>query len=153
MKVKKIVTSTIELELDISGATLLTRDEASELPERLKRYDKLWWLKSPGNYSCFVVCVRSGVYVNCNSEWGLITVRPALIISNFESSNLKIGDTFKFGDKEFEIISSDKAFCLSDIGQCAFRKDYKAPDANDYEKSDIKKYVDNWFEKVKELEE
>lgn len=30
-----------------------------------------------------------------------------------------------------------------------FRKDWKAKDANVYEVSDIKKFVDEWFEKVR----
>ena len=140
MKVEKIIKSTIEYDIDILGATLLTVDEAEQLPGRLRAYDEFWWVRSSGRRSSRIANAR-------------YTVRPVLIISNLESSNFQIGDTLKFGDREFEIISDDKAFCLTDIGTTWFREDSEADDANDYEKSDVKKYVDNWFKKVKETKE
>lgn len=143
----------VTLGLEVSGATLLTREEVKQLPKRLREYGKWWWLKSPGNYYNYAANVFEEGYVNRFGNYVDIknlAVRPALIISNLEVSNLNIGDTFKFGDKEFEIIFDDKALCLSDIGQCAFRKNWVASDAYDYEKSDVKKYVDNWFEKATE---
>jgi len=141
------------LGLNITGATLLTDKEAEQLPQRLREYKKYWWLKSPGYSSLRSAFVIDPGFID---DWGIcvsdsIVVRPVLIISNLESSNLKIGDTFKFGDREFEIISTDKAFCLGDIGTSIFRNDWKASDANVYEKSDVKKFIDNWFKKVKEI--
>ncbi len=35
-------------------------------------------------------------------------------------------------------------------GSAVSEKNYKASDANDYEKSDVKKFVDAWFEIVME---
>ena len=52
--------------------------------------------------------------------------------------------------EKYEIVSSNIAFCLSDIGIRCFREDNKADDANDYKKSDVKKYVDKWFKKATE---
>ena len=74
-------------------------------------------------------------------------------IKNLESSNLKIGDSIFFGDREFEIVSNDFAFCKTDIGKHNFREDYKSEGANDYEKSDIKKFIEEWFEKAKKENE
>ena len=148
MKVKKIIKNTLGFE--ITGATLLTIEEARKLPEILRKYDERWWLCSSGyNDSRATAVLDDGLVYSCSIfvDTFYIAVRPALIISNLESSGLKIGDTFEFGDKEFEIVSSDKAFCLSDIGTSAFRNDWEAPDANDYEKSDVKKFIDKWFEK------
>lgn len=138
--------------IKITGATLLSAYEAVELPPHLGSYPDWWWLQSPGRDRRTAVCVTSdgavyyyGSSVNYNND----CVRPALKICNLESSNLKVGDRFEFGDVNFEIISDDLAFCVSDIGRCAFREDFKAVDANDYEQSDIKKYVDAWYENNK----
>lgn len=149
MKVKKICTKTLDLE--IKGATLLSVEEAKSLPERLRKYtDWWWWLRSPGYYqdtAAYVnhdgVVYEHGDYVDCD-DFG---VRPGLNI-NLDNSNLTIGDKFIFGDKEFEIISDNLAFCVSDIGCCAFRKDYDANYVNKYEHSDIKKYVEDWYSGV-----
>lgn len=150
MKVTRVITEELELNLKITEATLLTIEEAKQLPEKLKNYDRYWWLQSHGytyNFAANVIYGGSvssaGSLVNCYNY----AVRPVLIISNTESSGLKIGDVFKFGGKQFEIISDNKAFCLTDIGLCNFREDWRADDANNYEKSDVKKFIDEWFEK------
>lgn len=151
MKVDKIVT--VKEDLDIVGATLLSIEEAEKLPLELRRYNCWWLLRSPGCDSYYATFVDDdgsicdfGDLVN----YDLHSVRPALIITNIESSNLKIGDKFEFGGKPFQIISNKLAFCLTDIGMCCFREDWQAKDANDYEKSDVKKYVDKWFNESKE---
>ena len=154
MKVKKIIVSTTEHDIDITGATLFTIEEAKKLPEKSRKYNKWWWLKSPCGFDSYhSSCVYTdgfisdfGEYVNYNC----VACRPVLTISNLESAGLKIGDTFEFGGQKFEIISDDKAFCLGDIGTCVFRKDNEAPDANVYEKPDIKKYIDDWFKNSKQ---
>ena len=147
MTVDKIVTQKEELE--IVGATLLSSEEAETLPLRLRKHTNWWWLRSPGCISDLAAGVSGGSSIlsyGGDVRNGTGAVRPALIIKNLKSSNLKIGDTFLFGNKKFEIISDVIAFCLEDIGQYCFKKDWKASEANDYEKSDVKKFVDNWFE-------
>lgn len=144
---KKIV------DLEITGATLLSIEEAEQLPERLRRYGGFWWLRSPGNDSNRAANVSySGYFCSRDVDYEFYKVRPALKI-NLKSSTLKIGDIFKFGDRMFEIISDDLAFCLTDIGMHCFREKWEANDANNYEKSDIKKYIDNWFDCCKEVKE
>lgn len=151
MKVKNIIRCiTKESDLNILGATLLTTDEAQQLPFKLRKYSLYWWLKSPGCCSnCAAAVGTSGIIYNTGVTVGIVNnvVRPTLIIRNLEFSNLCIGDIFEFGGKQFEIISHDRAFCLTDIGKCAFRGDKIAPDANDYEKSDVKEYINDWFKK------
>lgn len=151
MKVKNIIRCIAEeSNLNILGATLLTIDEVKQLPMRLRKYNLYWWLRSPGCCSnCVAAAGPSGVIYNTGVTVGIVNnvVRPTLIIHNLESSNLRIGDIFEFGNKQFEIISHDRAFCLTDIGKCVFRGDKIAPDANDYEKSDIKEYINDWFKK------
>lgn len=137
--------------LRITGATLLSTRIAEKLSLDLRKHANWYWLRSPGDFSRSVASVDYEGYV---FNYGLpaysshISVRPALYIKNIESSIFKVGDTLMFGGKEFEIISDSLALCSSDIGKCAFRKDRNAEDANDYEKSDVKKYVDDWFNKA-----
>ena len=44
------------------------------------------------------------------------------------------------------MIGDSLALCDDVVGSCAFRKNWKAQDANIYEKSDIKKWLENWAE-------
>ena len=151
--VKKEVKQYVNEEIEITGATLLSIEEAEQLPIGLRKYDNWWWLRSPGyDFDLAALVYFDGsvgdggdlVYRSYN------TVRPALQISDINSSNLQIGDIFEFGDVFFKIISDKLALCLTDIGTHCFRKDRQYPDANNYEKSDIKKYVDDWFNESKE---
>jgi len=148
MKVNKIIKSTVEEELEITGATLLSVEEVIEyLTEEEIEYNDMWWLRSPGTYSDYVACVNYdgyiynyGNYVNDRTNY----VRPALQIKNLESSNFKIGDIFEIGNYEFKIISKNLAWMYEqDIGCCAFNEDFEK--GNDYETSDVKKFVDKWF--------
>lgn len=152
MKVDKIVKSTVEEELEITKATLLSIKEAEEyLTNEERKYERWWWLRSPSSYSGYTAGVNSnGNIYNRGSRVTYINdcVRPALQITNLESSNLKIGDTFKISDYEFKIISKELAWMYKqDIGRHAFNTDYKEEnkEGNNYETSDVKKYVDKWF--------
>ena len=148
MRVYRKVEQYIECDLAITSATLLSIEEAEQLPRELRKYDHWWWLRSPGFYSDFAVLVDlvGSVYDRGNIvRSDDIAVRPVLLINNLKSSNLKVGDVFEFGGKQFKIVSDKLAFCLTDIGAYCFREDWQAEDANDYEKSDVKKYVDEWF--------
>lgn len=143
MKVLKTVK--VEVELEIIEATLLSVEEAVALSWGLRAHEDWWWLRSPGKYQSYAA------YVDCSGwaddgghrvNYDEVCVRPALKLNH---SNLEIGDRFTFGRREFEVISDDLAFCLGDIGCCAFRRNRKAKDANVYEFSDVKKHVDEWF--------
>lgn len=146
MVVDKVITQ--KEQLDIIGATLLSIEEAKQLPLRLRKYTNWWWLRSSGYRSnrAAVVCSFGSVSDPGSSiEYCDRVVRPALKINNLNCSNLQIGDVFMFGGKWFEVISNSLAFCLEDIGFYCFGRDLKAEDANDYEKSDVKEFIDDWF--------
>lgn len=147
MKVTKVITTELKLNLEIVGATLLTADEAEKLPERLRKCGEGWWLQSCGCNSDYAAWVYPKGIVSRAGEYVCFyySVRPVLVISNLESSGLKIGDIFNFGEKEFEVISNNKAFCLTNIGACAFKRDSNVLNANNYERSDIKEFIDYWF--------
>ena len=139
----------MENTFKFEGATLLSVDEARKLLSKKDReYSNWWWLRLPGYYQDYAAYVSTDGLVDCTGydvDYADVCVRPALKI-NLESSGLTIGDTFSFGGKTFKIISDDLAFCLEDIGTHCFRKDWKTPDANVYEASDVKKFIDAWFE-------
>lgn len=137
----------------ILGATLLSKEEAETLlPKRKRKYHSYWWLRTPSKKFSYIACdvepdgfIGSGNGVTDETN----AIRPALRI-NITSSNFKVGNTFMFGDKKFKILSPTLAFIYNDeIGHCAFRKDQNAEDANIYEASDVKKFVDAWFAKTK----
>ena len=133
--------------LKINGATLLSIEEAESLltKEELK-YRYWWWLRSPGNLSKYAALVYNDGGVGYNGIsviYGDSCVRPALKISNLQSSNLSIGDVFEVGDYKFRIISENLAWLYEqNIGQLRFDEE-----TNIYEQSEIKQFVDNWFEK------
>ncbi len=145
----------METKMRIKSATLLSVDEAERLLSKQDReYHSWWWLRSPGfyqNYAAFVNDVGSVYYYGTSVNIGDGCVRPALNI-DLDSSDLKIGDVFDFGGKKFKIISSHLAFCLDDIGEACFRKDWRAVDAENYELSDIKRFIDSWFEETTKWE-
>lgn len=137
-----------KINIDVAGVTLLSIEEAEELPISLRRYHDWWWLRSPGYTQDFAASVSIGGSVLAGGSGVCsrrVCVRPALKIRNLESSDLMVGDRFSFGGVKFEVITDSLAFCTDDIGCCAFNKDYKAQDANIYEVSDVKKFIDNWF--------
>lgn len=152
MKVNVIKKRNDTVDLEIVGATLLSVEEVELVPEFLRPYEGYWWLRSPGDLSDSAACVSVFGSVDYAGDYicgDYVAVRPALIIKNLKSSNLKIGDIIFFGDKTFEIISDTLAFCTTDIGRNCFNSDYEKEDANIYETSDIKKFVDDWFKKSK----
>lgn len=151
MKVNKIIKTISKEELEITGATLLSIEEAEEYLRRVERaYNCWWWLRSPGDYYNYTANVyyygdiyKNGHNVGYNNGY----VRPALQIKNLESSNFKIDDIFELGGFEFKIISDNLAWMYKqDIGQYVFNKDVKK--GNDYETSDVKEFIDKWFERI-----
>ena len=144
----------------IKGITLLSTEEAEDLLTKEQRICKYngencwWWLRSPGRCQSSVATV---IHVGSVYYYGDIVgsgggcVRPALILSSLKPSNLKsieklgVGEHFEFGGYTFTVISNKYALCDEAIAKMAFREDWEVKDANVYEKSDVKKFLDNWF--------
>lgn len=137
--------------LDITGITLLTTEEAKATPLHSKEYYDIWWLQTPGYCKNTIAFVDRDGKINYNGKdvRCAISVRPALKIKDLKASTFSVGNIFYFYNWPFEIISDSLALCTGDIGCHYFRYDYNAENANDYEASDVKKFVDEWFEKAK----
>ena len=145
------------ISIDIEEITLLSIEEYKKLKREISRIDDFWWLRSPG-YTDFdlAACVigadgivsENGYYVS-----NKLGVRPALKISYLKSSNLRIGDKIEVAGCMWTIISSKLALCDDFIGKQPFREDCKADDANDYEASDVKKYLKDWLHSSLSIDE
>ncbi len=138
-----------DINIDISEVTLLSAEEAEALLTSLQRatYPLWWWLRSPGSGpNCVAYVYSNGTVFTYGSSVLDINhgVRPALRICNPEPSDLVPGESFEAGGERWTLISDDLALCDRIVGKSAFRTDYKAPYANDYEKSDVKKWLENW---------
>lgn len=151
MKIKKRVTTQLDPDVNVRNITLLTLKEYKKYFENIvpiKQRD--WWLQSPGTHSILVTCVNR--YGDANKYGTFVgdpdlAVRPVLKIKSFR---LPIGDKFTLFGHNWTMISKRLALCDDIIGYCAFReKDYEANDANDYIASDVRKFINNWFERQK----
>ena len=140
MKISKIIT--VERDICITDVTLLTKEEAETLPKEIRNIDKWWWLRSPSHsqFGAALMASYGAPYYDYVNSSG-VGVRPALKI---ESTNLTKGDKFEMAGQKWTVINEDTALCDDIVGKAHFRKDWKAPDANDYEASDIKKWLAEW---------
>lgn len=149
MQIEKIITSTELLNLDINDITLLSKEEYKTYRDRIPKTSESWWLRSPGRDDILAACVyggAGGVYASGVRVDYTLGVRPALKIGGLSSSEIEIGDRFRWSGYTWTIISDKLAQCEDIIGNYPFRKDWRAEDANVYESSDIKKFVEDWFE-------
>ena len=147
MKVNKQVITTKEIDVKFTGITLISEDEYNANKDIIPLIDQWWWLRFPGRYQYYAARAYPDgslgrIYVN----YANAVVRPALLIWNPESANLNRGDKFELVGYTWTVLSKDIALCDKAVGQTSFRNDYKAQDANDFEKSDIKQWLYNWAE-------
>ena len=147
MKIEKLTTVTETAELDFDGITLLSLEEYKEFKDRIPIRGFWWWLRSAGGKDIKRAdgVNQLGYSDSCIVKFPHGGVSPVLRIKNFESSVLKIGDRFKLKNHTWTVISNDYALCDDSIGDCPFRNKCFEPDANDYEKSDVKEFVERWW--------
>lgn len=155
MQIERLIRE--EASLDIQGITLLSIEEYEAYRPYIGPAGYTWWLRSTGNYSAYAACVGSRGYVDSYGQvvgYNDIAVRPALQITNLESANIKIGDKFCLFGYKWTVISKELALCDEVVGKHAFREDWQAEGTNDYEKSDVKRFLEEWFdERCKEEDE
>ena len=139
------------VDIPIEGITLLSVEESQKLSKDILHCESDdWWLRSPGNSDDKAAVVRGlddcvdqdGCSVD--DEYG---VRPALRVHPFHSNpyGVRIGDTIRLFGYKWTVISDTLLLCNDLVDDIPFRKNGKAEDTNDYEKSDIKKWLENWY--------
>lgn len=149
MKAEKIIIiqTTVNVDLDIKEITLLSIEEYRATQEYIPAINKWWWLRSPGFSPYLAAFVHSdGSVGSCGCIVDLVSgaVRPALRISNLRAANLKQGDKIFVANRKWTVVSEELVVVDKPIGNSPFRQDYGADNANVYEASDVKKYVENW---------
>ena len=126
----------------IMGITLISREEMKGLPTVAVDVDTDWWLRSPGldrSYAMFARGRKDGdTFVD--EELG---IRPALQYQT--SDHLQIGDKVDVFGYGWTVISDNLMLCDEVIGKMVFREDWEADNANSYESSDIKKWLESWY--------
>ena len=148
MKVIRFGAARQEVDIQIEELTLLSLEEYCLAKNVIPRIHEWYWLRSPSadcsKYAGVAVSFGRGMYYN---NVGLIRgVRPVLRIKNLEFVNLEVGDKFRLSDQLWTVISDNLALCDRPVGSCWFRKNDNAVDANIYERSDIKKWLEIWAE-------
>ena len=159
IKVKRV----FDAKINVSGVTLLSvqqvlfMQQVMFVPKDITKcnYDKCdynyWWLRSPGYGSSYAADVNIFGYVNTVGNYVYDTysvVRPALEISNPESSELAIGDRFNLFGYDWTVIFRDMALCDTGIGRHRFD-----PERNNWEASELKTWLEDWLkEKMAEAE-
>ena len=133
-------------EMTIDGITLLSIEEYNKYKENIPSSTGCWWLRSPGYNSddrATVVNTDGSVdYLGEDVDYSIYRVRPVLKISNH---NLKVKNRLEFKNYLWTVISENLAICDTFIGRYCFRKNRVGENANDYNTSDIKKYIEDWL--------
>lgn len=148
LTVKKLV----PMNLDITAITLLSIEEYKVAEDNIPPVDNGWWLRSPGGYRFNAACVYPGGVVDdygATVSFDFVGVRPALRF-NPTSLNLQIGEKVLSGGFTWTHVSEGLLLCDRIITQMPFRKDWQAEDADKYEASDVKKYIEELYQSWKE---
>ena len=141
-----------QIEIEIDGITLLSLEEAQQVPVEKLAIGCWWWLRSPGNDRYYAADVSFDGRVNSNGYNVHITddvVRPALKISNQESANLEIGDRFDALGYTWTYVLDGLALCDTSIGKHRFDSI-----SNCWKTSELKQWLENWLtKKMEEMKE
>ena len=145
MKAKKIIKTTETIELEIAEITLLSKEEYEAAKEYIPAVNAWWWLRSPIanlSMSAGIVDYDGWVFNFLVDDYN--GARPALKIRNLESVNLEIKDQIQLAGYTWTVIADSIILCDQIVGTTTFREDWQSPDANVYEKSDIKAWLEDW---------
>lgn len=147
MEIIKLVKQYIPLDMDITDITLLSTDEYDRAQPYIPEIEQMWWLRSQGKYEGTVVAVREDGeldYMGFNVNSPYLAVRPALRFTA-DPELFPIRTQFRFGLKWWTVIDDGLALCNTCLDKMPFRKDLYAENANIYEASDVKKFLDRWL--------
>ena len=127
---------------------LLSTEEYEKYKDKIPQINCWWWLRSPGtnssNYAANVFYDGSVDYYGHFVNYGYgAAVRPALRIARPEKYNIQIG--MKIIRYDFPWIVIDKDLAIAEV-PIAFRRFSKK--SNNYENSEIRKFLLEWFEEV-----
>lgn len=125
---------------------LLSVEEYNHYKDKIPEINCWWWLRSPGYNSIRAADVNYDGSVSSNGDrvnYDDGAVRPTLY---FNSTNFDIGDRFVFLGVTWIVLDKNLAIAEMPITFSRFDKE-----TNDYEKSEVRQYLLNWFEERKNL--
>ena len=148
MKAEKIIITKEQINIDIKDIALLSIEEYEKCKDIIPKIKEYWWLRTPSyNSTGHVGYIDPNGNMNYKGGFSVfdqIGVRPILITNkNFSKNNL--GNKIYFINYKWTIINSNILLWDDIIAQTYFHSDWLANDANDYETSDIKKWLENWL--------
>ena len=136
------------MNIDIQGITLLSKEEYEAHKDIIPLIKSCWWLRSPGSRIDYATYVDSdgciddkGYHVCYVNSFGY---RPALLC-DIKSTNLEAGDKVEIAGYSWTVLNDNMMLCDESIACNTFRLDWKAEDANVYEASDVKRWLENWY--------
>lgn len=123
---------------------LLSAEEYEKYKDKIPHINCWWWLRSPGINSSIAAGVHydGSVFYHGGSVYSAVgaAVRPVLRIS--DGRKYKIGERVMYYNFPWIII--DKNLAIAEVPIAFHRFDEKS---NDYENSEIKKFLNNWLER------
>ncbi|MBQ7445949.1 MAG: hypothetical protein IJS71_08475 [Clostridia bacterium] len=128
---------------DIEGITLLSIEEARELPRWLLANGDRWWLRSPSFYRCDADCVNedgSVSYAGCLVNYDYCYVRPAIKINARPYLPLMIGEMVLVLGREAQYVGNGMVLLCESIGHRKFDDN-----TNNYDTSGIKAALELWL--------
>lgn len=134
------------VNLSVADISIPTLEEVKTLSQKAICYSMDWWTRTP--YKDTHLCTVDYDGMIFEDIGGSITercgVRPVITIDNFNSFNFLIDDKILIDGKEYIVIGNNKIFYCDDSIAKQFDQS-----TNIYEKSELKQFVDNWFENIR----
>jgi len=129
---------------DIEGIYLLSEEEAQNIPSWILACGGSWWLRSALALYSYGAWYVNGYYGYLDNDDYSATnlVRPAFSITNLDNQGLEIGETVKVLGRIAQYIGNNSVLLCDGIGERRFDGE-----SNDYEKSEIKRYIESWLAK------
>lgn len=144
---------------DIKGITLLAVGEAEKLPLEILKFNSWWWLQTPIHDGFRTANVCNNGLINYGGSFvnsGGGAIRPALIIDDLESRNLKVGDIVEVFDNEWYYVGDSKVLAKTlDLNEHCNTSFYSGEDwpnfwdKYQFEDSDIYKLLHGWLKEKK----
>lgn len=138
-------------KIDVKDITLLTLAEYEAYKEYIPRsFDGAWWLRTPAKKPKYAkkphMCVVDWTLVDTRPIAESCGVRPAMV---FEADQIEVGDNFELLDWGWTVIADGLAICDQVVYNSAFQGVWNEADADCYETSHVKNYLDRWLADAK----
>lgn len=130
----------------MSQLLLLSEEQYRAARDIIPAVNDEWWLRSPSPY-----CTQYGKIVKDGQVESLDVnyfagVRPALDVGDTEAAGMTIGTKIRLAGHTWTAISQNHILCDDIVGWSCFRDNWMATDANKFEQSDVKRWLQKWSE-------